>query len=560
MSVRSFSLVLSSALFLILSLPSDVEAASGYVYLGDSSLSDTSPGDSTISRIGLEGIVVSNGVAVTRTSASGYYILEDSHTKDVGEFIFVTRQAGYNADQWFKPVSTDSVDFVLRRSDPNSVSKDQIFFVQLSDSHVYDQAEDFLAYSSPQVPWFVPEFVYNLIAVGLLQKQYGDEVIDKLRRELKSVGWVSESEAYLDSTVYDAYSRYLRQEGLNNLDATIRTAFSEINGLSPDFVINSGDLILESNRGTAQAIQRWFDYYRDIEKNIEAPVYNTIGNNELAGTERLDFLPSQPGYGKRLYKKNLGPTHFSFDYGQFHFVALDTHSKVIQKDRLPDKDLDLNDDVRNDESWSYGKMTPDISQWLDQDLLAHQDQTLVVVNHEPFHFDPDWPFEEDQSADDDGLFAKHSVDYVLSGHTHYRSHQRIDGTEHLTTGALSGMRWVLPATIHERGYRMFYGLGQKLVSVWKPLGTATIEFVEPPLDAKDRLIFAAIDSRQAFDSVTVEMPVGGKPETVVVKKLNNYFYEINKASLAQSQTQTMITVVTTSRSGTVTKRNLTLPQ
>lgn len=545
MSVRGSSLLLSGVLMLMLSLSNSAMAVSGHVYLND-----PSAGDSTASRIGLEGIVVSNGVDVTRTLASGYYAIEDSDKEDVGEFIFVTRQAGYATDQWFKPVSAESVDFVMYKVVEDSPTDEAIFFIHLSDSHVYDQPEDFLIYSSPQVPWFIPEFVYNLIAVELLEKQYGDEVIDELRHELKLAGRIPESEAYFDRTVYAAYSSYLRQQGLNELDGTIRAAFSEINGLTPDFVINTGDLILESNRGTAQAIQRWFDYYRDIEKTIEAPVYNTIGNNELAGTERDDFLPSQQGYGKRLFKKNLGPTHFSFDYGQYHFVALDTHSKVIQSDALPDED----------QYWNYGKMTREITQWLDQDLRVHQNQTLVVLNHEPFHLDPSWPFDEDQSADDDGLFAMHRVEYVLSGHTHYRSHQRIDGIEHLTTGALSGMRWVLPASIHERGYRMFYSLGRELVSIWKPLAASTIEFVEPQLDDKDRLVFAAIDSREAFVSVSVKTSAGATIGAIDLKQLNPYFYEFSKASLPQDITDTAVTIIAVSSSGQIVKKSLSLPE
>jgi hypothetical protein len=154
----------------------------------------------------------------------------------------------------------------------------------------------------------------------------------------------------------------------------------------------------------------------------------------------------------------------------------------------------------------------------------------------------------------------HRVEYVLSGHTHYRSHQRIDGIEHLTTGALSGMRWVLPASIHERGYRMFYSLGRELVSIWKPLAALTIEFVEPQLDDKDRLVFAAIDSREAFVSVSVKTSAGATIGAIDLKQLNPYFYEFSKASLPQDITDTAVTIIAVSSSGQIVKKSLSLPE
>jgi hypothetical protein len=267
--------------------------------------------------------------------------------------------------------------------------------------------------------------------------------------------------------------------------------------------------VLESNEGSPEAIDRWFRYYGELMQDLPMKVYNTIGNNEIAGTDREDFTSSDARFGKYFFRHYLGPTHFSFDRSGYHFIALDTHSADPQED--------------NPDYWNFGKMTADIERWFENELKIHADKTIVVLNHEPFHFDERWPFDNDQQVDDLGMFGKYGVDYVLTGHTHYKSAMTIDGVQHLTAGALSGMRWVLPASVHERGYRLFQGFEAKLYSAWKQTGKRLIGLAEPQPADSSRLIIAAVGSSAAFKQVRF---FAGKEE-LKVKALSNYFFEIS---------------------------------
>ncbi len=425
---------------------------------------------------GLPGVVVTDGVAVVRSDADGRYRLPGA-----GRFVVLTRPAGFACEHWYRE---GSGDFALRPVAAASA----FFFIQISDSHVYDRVSDFADYSSLQIPWFVPQIVVDWLTVRVLRRGYGDDVLEKLRQELAPYREVS---ALSDLEIYAAYrEEFARPEGpLGRVVEETRAAFREVADLRPEFVIATGDLVLESNMAPAEPIERWFRFYRELAGTLGVPVYNTIGNNEIAGIQYDEFPASDARHGKQIFRSFFGPTYYSFDRGPYHFVALDTH-RPAEGD--PDGD------------WTFSRMPEPVRAWLDADLSAHADRVPVVLNHEPFHFDPAWPFDPDpdQTADDEGLFAAHGVRYVLSGHTHLNSFVRENDVIHLTTGALSGFRWVLPVSVHERGYRLFYAKDGELYSAWKPTGEwriATAEGAERP----GNKVLVAVDRRAAFASLEV---------------------------------------------------------
>lgn len=387
----------------------------------------------------------------------------------------------------------------------------EFFFIQISDAHVYDKKSDYQEFSSFEQPWYIPDLIVDYLTVSLLKDAYGEDTIDKLRDVLRSTFKDGSLDNMWDISVYRAYSAEVSKEDstLGKLDDEIKNALAEVVGFEPEFIINTGDLVLEGNNGSAEAIDRWFKYYISITEPLQPVFYNTIGNNEIAGIQRIDFTPDDPRFGKYFFKSYFGPTHYSFNYGDFHFVALDTHSPDPQEG---DPDY-----------WNFGKMEPDISAWARADLEAHQEQTLIVLNHEPFHFDPTWPFEDNGSrADDEGLFDKFGVDYVLSGHTRYKSYMEINNIHHITTGALSGLRWVLPASIHPRGYRFFYGKNRSLYSAWKPSGQPILVLAEPqPVNKRLRVIVGA-DATGAYDQVEIRY----EGRSLQLEHWGDYFFQI----------------------------------
>ena len=441
------------------------------------------------------GVFVTNGVEVVASDASGRYALSEREG-----FVYLTCPQGFACPEWYR---AGGGDFALLPD-----AGDDAFFIQISDSHVFDRVSDFAEHSSPVVPWFIPQFVVDWLTLRQLQALYGDDVLDRLREALAP--YQDTSSYWFDVSVYAAYRAEFARPGspFAEVAQAARDAFAELAALRPAFVIATGDLVLESNQGTAEAIERWFSFYDGLARQTGLRFYNTIGNNEIAGTQNPDFAPEDPRYGKHFFETFFGPTYYSFDRAGLHFVALDTH----RHEPRPDEP----------EWWSFQRMPPEERDWLEADLVAHAGRRVVVLNHEPFHYDPAWPFEDDQqqTADDEGLFATHGVPYVLSGHTHWNSLMRGEQTTHITTGALSGLRWVLPTAVHERGYRLFYARDGELYSAWKRTGEPLFARAEGAADAASVIVVADRDG--PFAAIEVERD-GGPSQ---IARWGDYFVRV----------------------------------
>ena len=216
------------------------------------------------------------------------------------------------------------------------------------------------------------------------------------------------------------------------------------------------------------------------------------------------FPPGDPRFGRHYFHSFYGPSTYSFDRGEFHFIALDTH-------RAEPHFFDA-------DAWSHGKMEPRVRDWLEADLSRATDgRTLVVLNHEPFHEDPNWG--DYVAADDEGLLEAHGVDYVLAGHLHRNGELRQGATTHVTTGALSGLRWLLPASLHERGYRLFYARDGRLHHAWKQTGKRLIAFAPSLEPGSTEVVVALADRAAPFASAVVRLD--GKP--LSAERWGSYF-------------------------------------
>jgi 3',5'-cyclic AMP phosphodiesterase CpdA len=490
MTERSRSLFNAlAALVLALAAPATGRAELvGIVFVDANANGARDPGE-----VGRPDVAVTNGREVVRTDAQGAYRLPEREG-----FVYLTRPDGFRCDTWYR---SGAGGFALVPEH----GQDEFFFIQVSDPHVYDRKSDFRETSRP-VPWWVPQFVVDWLTVRQLHQTYADDVIDRLR---EAVSPRVDSSELGDVDALRAYqAEFARDESeLGDVIRATRAAMAEVKALRPAFVISTGDLVLESNTGSAEAIERWFNFYRELTAD-GVDRYQTIGNNEIAGSENPDFSPTDPRYGKYFFEQHFGPTYYSFDRGPFHFVALDTHRFTPGDDGA--------------ETWDINRMEADVAAWLDADLAAHADRVLVVLNHEPFHFDDAWPFEQDssQTADDEGLFEKHSVSWVLTGHTHFNSFKPGEPA-HITTGALSGQRWVLPPAVHERGYRLFYARDRRLFSGWKQTGQILLARSEGTR-VPGQVVLVAADRAGPFPSLRVER--GGTP--LEVERWGDYFARV----------------------------------
>ena len=448
---------------------------------------------------GLEGVVLSDGRQVVRTDAAGRYRLPEREG-----FVRLTCPDDFECPAWF---ARGAADFAL----VPAPSPDEFFFIQISDAHVFEDIRDFQAFSMPLPAW-LPQSVTAWLTLRFLVQISGladaDEVAARLRQAVAPYRNVGESS---DLEVVSEYFAEVFEPGseLGRVGKLARAAVAEVAALRPAFVVSTGDLVLEGNNSSPEAIERWFLFYEEITGATGLRFYNTIGNNEIAGNSNDDFSPDDPRYGKHFFRAFYGPTHYSFDHGPYHFVALDTHRPAPSFFRP--------------KWWDYGRMEDDVRDWLDADLAAHRGRVLVVLNHEPFHDDASWGFDY-EPASDDGLFAKHSVDWVLAGHIHRNGSGRSGTTRHVTTGALSGGRWVAPANVNERGYRLFYARDGQLYHAWKRLGEPLVELILADGGAPDEIEVIGVAADRDGPFTGVEVRLDGAP--LVLEPWGDYFVRV----------------------------------
>lgn len=163
----------------------------------------------------------------------------------------------------------------------------------------------------------------------------------------------------------------------------------------PDFVIQTGDLVQD---GTVEA--QWTDFFRVAADLLrEAPYLPALGNHERSGAPYFHYFDV--------------PREYSFDYGNAHFVALDSN--------------------RPPEEFAAQE------KWLRKDLAAHQDATwrIVYFHHTPYTcvaMPPRRVAAEKLRARLEPIFLQQHVNLVINGHDHDYQHHLANGIHYVVTG------------------------------------------------------------------------------------------------------------------------------
>lgn len=147
-----------------------------------------------------------------------------------------------------------------------------------------------------------------------------------------------------------------------------------------------------------------FDIYPTLLR--QTPVWSTIGNHETYSQERPDYpyfnIFTLPQQGEAGGFPSGTENYYSFDYGNIHFVCLDS---------------ELADKATN------GPM----ALWLESDLAANTNQWLIAFWHSPPY--SKGTHDSDNPWDTDGhlwqmrerfvpILERYGVDLVLCGHSH----------------------------------------------------------------------------------------------------------------------------------------------
>jgi hypothetical protein len=168
-----------------------------------------------------------------------------------------------------------------------------------------------------------------------------------------------------------------------------------------DFMLHTGDVAY--NHGTRGELgARFFDVYAGLLER--APAFPSSGNHDYESEDAAPFreafhLPDNGGpEGRERW--------YSFDWGDVHFVALDTE-----------------------------RIGPGQAAWLDQDLARNTRPWVVVYGHKPPYSSGTHGGDEDFQRVFLPILERHRVPLVLSGHDHdYERTRTLGGVTYVVTG------------------------------------------------------------------------------------------------------------------------------
>ena len=213
-----------------------------------------------------------------------------------------------------------------------------------------------------------------------------------------------------------------------------------------------------------------FENYVEGVSTLGFPMFNVLGNhdNDPSATNDVE--------GRHKFEQYLGPTYYSFNIGNVHFVVLDN---LI---------MELNDEGRLTNASKQG-LTDEIMEWLRQDLsYVDKSKILMVAAHSPMtklrtggsrtnaaqHF-----------ADYTSLFAEFAQAHIWSGHTHksfnynYPNSSSLYPIEEHTVARSTGELWTNEYEVGgtPRGYVVVNVDGNNVSWKFKPTIYQTGSFV-----------------------------------------------------------------------------------
>ena len=222
-------------------------------------------------------------------------------------------------------------------------------------------------------------------------------------------------------------------------------AMTQVSWLRPDFVLSVGDLIEGYSDDRAVIEQQWSDVERSIAK-LNCPFVSCVGNHDINNPVTID-----------AWQARRGPTYYSFVYKNALFIILNTEDPPIAIDAAtvaayysmvaimnadPDRAMrEMDSFVRTPElSHAIGLTNPvHISDkqvsWVRETLARNpRPQWTFVVMHKPAwkSHDPQWAKIQEMLAG-----RPHTV---IGGHTHYFTHEVIDGRDYINMATCGGIR------------------------------------------------------------------------------------------------------------------------
>jgi 3',5'-cyclic-AMP phosphodiesterase len=246
--------------------------------------------------------------------------------------------------------------------------------------------------------------------------------------------------------------------------------FRKIEGIKSEFAIMGGDHVYDALGVGGKRVGTVFDLYKRTEQVLQMPLHHAIGNHDVFGIlTKSGVAPSDPGYGKKLYKDRIGRTYYSFDHKGYHFVVLDSIQPTedrLWEGRVDEKQLSwLADDLK-----STAPRTPVIvtvhvplvtafATYMDKDSIERKYNTLTVANAPQVL----------------AAFEGHNVIAVLQDHTHVNEVVEYKNTKYITSGAVCGNWWHGPRMGHAEGFTVVSLRAGKISTRYETYGFKSVD-------------------------------------------------------------------------------------
>jgi len=229
-------------------------------------------------------------------------------------------------------------------------------------------------------------------------------------------------------------------------EKAIQQLLTEIHSMTdkPDFVINTGDNIMDSlKRSKEETAAQWDSWREHYRSKLKYELHNCIGNHDVWGWSLKDKeLEKDPLFGKNwaVNELKIPNRYYSIDKNGWHFIFLDSASF-------------------DEENQSYtAKLDKEQLIWLENDLKKTPAKTPVcVVSHIPIispsvFFDGEneksgnWQvpgswMHIDARKIKDMFSAYPNIKLAISGHVHLADKTNYLGIDYLCNGAACGAWW-----------------------------------------------------------------------------------------------------------------------
>ncbi len=266
------------------------------------------------------------------------------------------------------------------------------------------------------VPLDIPEELYNLTLIiennGIFSSYTEPRAVSIIHEFSENFSFIHLADFHVGD--FRGLTENVRQTiGYKSLKKCI----DEINLIHPDFVLISGDLVFGSLYPLEYA--REYRECYDLLQRFDVPTFLCPGNHDGY------YKPGQDGFD--YWKTYFGPLYYSFNYGNNHFISVNSYDWPSYSRRTMFF-APLN--------WG-GSIQEEQLQWIEQDLnTSTAEHTFMFLHHNPL-----WDTTNDsllkreyQNRNElNNLIQHYNVSMVLAGHVHWDNVTKVNNTMYLTT-------------------------------------------------------------------------------------------------------------------------------